>query len=191
MTNRRRREPRWWYGGDVHSLFPDARASHIPAIMTTRVIARLAPSLARRVLASGAIGGLGGVMLWLAASHPAPTFGLVSGLVVLAALCFVAAVLVWQATSIGLVLTEAELRDTRGRQLFGLDEVQQIEKGVLHWKPAGGFAVVLNAPKPRIWVPGLWWRFGRRVMVGGATNGGEAKAMADLMRDELDRQREG
>ena len=109
----------------------------------------------------------------------------------MAVLCFAAAVLVWQATSIGLVLTEAELRDTRGRQLFGLDEVQQIEKGVLHWKPAGGFAVVLNAPKPRVWVPGLWWRIGRRVMVGGATNGGEAKAMADLMRDELDRQREG
>lgn len=156
--------------------------------MTERIISRLAPSIARRILASGSPAGLGVVVFWIAANHPAPSASLLLGLGALGLSALAFAVLVWRATAVGLVLTEAELRDTTGRQLFALADVQQVEKGALSWKPAGGFAVVLTAPKPRVWVPGLWWRLGRRVMIGGATNGGEAKAMADLLRIELDEQ---
>ncbi len=157
--------------------------------MEEKIISRLAPSLARRLLATGTTGGLGVVMVWLAATHPAPSAALLAGLGALALLSFTGAALVWRATALGLELTREELRDTGGRQLFALDDVAEIEKGLLAWKPAGGFAVVLHDAKPRIWVPGLWWRVGRRVMIGGATNGGEAKAMADLMRAEIDRRK--
>lgn len=155
--------------------------------MSEKIISRLRPSLARRVLAAGSPAGLGVIVIWLAANHPAPSAGLLAGLLALALASFAFAAITWRATALGLELTEAELRDTNGRRLFELSEVSAIEKSVLSWKPAGGFAVVLNEPRSRVWVPGLWWRVGRRVMIGGATNSGEAKAMADLMRMELDR----
>jgi len=158
--------------------------------MEEQVIARLAPTPARRIIAAGSLLGLGLVILWLAANQPAQSAGLLSGLVVLALASVALSVLIWRATGVGLILTATEMRDTADRRLFLLSEVEQIEKGVLAWKPAGGFAVVLNKPQKRVWVPGIWWRLGRRVMIGGATNSGEAKAMADLMRAELDRQKQ-
>ena len=30
------------------------------------------------------------------------------------------------------------------------------------------------------WAPGVWWRFGRRLGVGGSVSGFEAKAMAEM-----------
>ena len=157
--------------------------------MTDTVISRLRPSMARRVLAAGANGALGLMILWLVAmtSGRAPMLMLV--LLILGALSIGFAVLVWRATAKGLVLTSAGLQEEEtGRVLFRLEDVDKIERGLLHWKPAGGFAVVTSKPLGRAWVPGLWWRAGRRVMIGGATNGGEAKAMADLMRAEITRQ---
>ena len=155
--------------------------------MSEKVIATLAPTPARRVIAVAAIGGIGAVVLWMAATYPAPSAAILVGLVGLAVLCFAAAAYVWRVSAVRLELTEHELRDTAGRQLFALADVDQIEKGMLAWKPAGGFAVVLKSRKGRIWVPGVWWRLGRRVMIGGATNSGEAKAMADLMAEALNR----
>lgn len=157
-------------------------------VMTERIISTLKPSPARRILASGASAGLGLVLLWLLVSQPGREPMLLIGLLTMSALCFGFAVVTWRATAKGLILTDDVLREDQGRVLFQLADVARIERSLLGWKPAGGFAVVTTTPKPRAWVPGLWWRAGRRVMIGGATNGGEAKAMADLMQAELIRQ---
>jgi hypothetical protein len=39
----------------------------------------------------------------------------------------------------------------------------------------------LKTPASRVWAPGLWWRFGKRVGVGGVTPAGQGKAMADVI----------
>ena len=31
------------------------------------------------------------------------------------------------------------------------------------------------------WAPGMWWRVGRRVGVGGLTGGAESRAVADAL----------
>jgi len=43
------------------------------------------------------------------------------------------------------------------------------------------YAVVLRSPARFKWVPGLYWRVGRRIGVGGATHPSQAKAMAELL----------
>ncbi|MEM9318975.1 MAG: hypothetical protein AAGA70_08195 [Pseudomonadota bacterium] len=155
--------------------------------MDERVISRLTPRPARRALAVGSPAGLGLVILWLAAAQPAGSVLLLIGLLVLAAASLGFSFRVWRATAVSLELTETGLREAGrgGRVLCLLTDVDHVERGLLAWKPSGGFAIHLTASAERTWAPGLWWRGGKRVMVGGATNGGEAKAMADLMRLEL------
>ncbi|MEM6609343.1 MAG: hypothetical protein AAF689_12250 [Pseudomonadota bacterium] len=156
--------------------------------MSDRIIARLTPTPARRATAAIAPGGLGGVILWLAVQQPAQSAPFLGLLLVIALVCLGLAYRAWRATATYLELTPEVLREATGRELCQLADVARVESSLLSWKPAGGFAVHLKTPAGRAWAPGLWWRLGRRVMVGGATNSGEAKAMADLMRIELARQ---
>jgi hypothetical protein len=83
-----------------------------------------------------------------------------------------------------LELTRTELRETGGRVLFTLDEVDSIDRSIFAFKPAGGFLVRLKArtSRGRVYAPALWWRSGKRVAVGGATAGSQAKPVADLIR---------
>jgi hypothetical protein len=83
-----------------------------------------------------------------------------------------------------LELTRSALREAGGRVLFTLDEVDSIDRSIFAFKPAGGFLVRLTAPttRGRAYAPALWWRSGRRVAVGGATAGSQAKPVADLIR---------
>ncbi|MCZ6663693.1 MAG: hypothetical protein O7B81_00130 [Gammaproteobacteria bacterium] len=53
-------------------------------------------------------------------------------------------------------------------------------------KPTNGFVVRARNSMPAAWTPGIWWRLGRRIGVGGLTGGGEGEAMAELL-DELSR----
>ena len=42
-----------------------------------------------------------------------------------------------------------------------------------------GFVVRARNSMPAAWTPGIWWRMGRRIGVGGLT--GEGEAMAELL----------
>jgi hypothetical protein len=39
----------------------------------------------------------------------------------------------------------------------------------------------LSDKAPRAWYPGLWWRMGRRVGIGGVTSAAQTKAMAEII----------
>jgi len=81
----------------------------------------------------------------------------------------------------GLVLTREGLQTTEGEMLAAIENVQQVERGVFAFKPSNGFLVRLIKAEPKGWAPGVWWRFGRRIGVGGTLSGGQTRAMADLM----------
>lgn len=74
-----------------------------------------------------------------------------------------------------------QLIDDSGAVLCTLDEIVEVERGMSLFKPSNGFALRLNADRPRGWSPGLWWRTGRRVGVGGATPGRGSRNMADAI----------
>ena len=85
------------------------------------------------------------------------------------------------ATTRKLHLTETALIDSEGEVLARVEDIVSVNRGMLAIKPSNGFMLLLKDPAPRAWQPGLWWRFGRRVAVGGVTSGGQTRPMADII----------
>lgn len=86
-----------------------------------------------------------------------------------------------RATALGLELTEDELRDTDGRVLVRVAQILAVDRGTFAFKPSGGFVLKLADAPGTAWQPGLWWRFGKRLGVGGVTARVQARHMADAI----------
>ncbi|MCR9086281.1 MAG: hypothetical protein NXH97_06020 [Rhodobacteraceae bacterium] len=142
----------------------------------------LSPSPIRRRLAVGVLGGTGALLIWLALTAPqsAPVWQLL--LVAFGAGAIWAALKLWKATVHHLVLTTEELRTSDGTVLCRLDAVVGIDRGAFAFKPSNGFVLKLERPSgPRGWAPGLWWRTGSRIGIGGVTPAAQGKVMAELI----------
>jgi hypothetical protein len=142
------------------------------------VIVTLQASQLRRIFAYSAVFGLGALVVLLAFVRP-PTIGFQIFLIVLGAGTLVVAERLRRATLLGIVLTETELRDTGGQLLTTLDNIRSVDRGAFAFKPSNGFVLRLHNSAPRVWAPGLWWRFSTRIGVGGVTASGPAKYMAE------------
>jgi hypothetical protein len=127
------------------------------------------------------LGLLGAILLWIALAAPPAAPGWRIFLLAFGALGWFGAWRLWKATGPALVLTGDRLADSTGRTVARLDEIEGVERGMLAFKPSNGFLLRLSRPGTRHWSPGLWWRLGRRVGVGGVTGAGETRAMADLI----------
>ncbi|WP_157982183.1 hypothetical protein [Oceanicella sp. SM1341] len=152
-------------------------------------IARLGCAAPRRFIATAVLAGLGVFMAVIAAEQEGAWKTLVLGLAGLGALAL--ALLVWRATGTAVLLTEDALVTSDGRLLTALDEIEAVENGFLAFRPANGFVLRLRHPMPRGFAPGLWWRFGRRLGVGGSVSAPEAKAMAQAISMRLAARRAG
>lgn len=153
----------------------------------SEVIARIAPSAPRRWFAVSVMAAVGVVLIYIVLVRPPdgrlwPTFLFAVGVGSLWL-----AWRVWQATATAIELLENELRDTVGRVICRLDDIDRVEIGVFALKPTNGFLLKLKHSGPRAWQPGLWWRFGHRVGVGGVTAGSEARAMAEVISAMVER----
>lgn len=146
------------------------------------VLAHLRASAPRRLVGTGVLAALGLFFLVVATQALSGTPVVMAVLLVLGALILWLAVRLWQGTAAGLVLTRTDLRDTDGRLLTPVDQIRTIERGVFAFKPAGGFTIITAEPTgPAVWSPGLWWRAGRRIGVGGVTHRHEGRYMAEVL----------
>lgn len=146
------------------------------------VLERISPNTARRVMATGCLGCLGVLLLWIAATQPPVDIGWLVFLILMGAGSLWLAWIVWDVSSRTLELTRLELREVGGRVLFTIDNVESVDRGFFAFKPAGGFLIRLKEPQgAKAYAPGLWWRRGRRVAVGGVTAARESKSVADLI----------
>ncbi|WP_052700867.1 hypothetical protein [Loktanella sp. S4079] len=144
----------------------------------TEVQASIHVSTPRRIVAFCVSLVLGCLVIYIALRQPpAPVFLVFMLAFGLAALWL--AEKIRRAPFCTIELTETELRDTNGTSIARLDEIKNIDRGVLAIKPSNGFTLILKNTKPRAWAPGLWWRLGRRVGVGGITSAGQTKFMAE------------
>lgn len=142
------------------------------------VYARVSASGPRRLFAYAVLLALGGVLIYAPIASP-PSFFWTLFMFTLGAATFVLAERMRRATRLALLLTETDLRDESGRVLAQMDEIQQVSRGAFAMKPSNGFTLLLREPQSRAWAPGVWWRLGRRVGVGGVTSAGAAKFMAE------------
>mgnify|MGYP003631041448 FL=1 len=141
------------------------------------VFVSVSSSPMRRIFACTVIYGLGVLLIYVALVRP-------NGVWVFVLLGFGVVVLLLaerlrQATKLVIELTQTQLRDSQGRVLADIADVVSVERGAFAMKPSNGFSLVLREKAPRAWVPGMWWRMGRRVGVGGTTGAGPAKFMAE------------
>ncbi len=85
------------------------------------------------------------------------------------------------ATLDGLVLTRDGLQTSSGTMLATMDNIDKVERGVFAFKPSNGFLVRLKSVDGTGWAPGVWWKFGRRIGVGGTLSNGQTRAMAEMI----------
>ncbi|MCY4303215.1 MAG: hypothetical protein OXC62_00250 [Aestuariivita sp.] len=93
----------------------------------------------------------------------------------------------YNATTGWLEFTENGLFNEKGEVVVLLKNIVGIDRGIFAFKPSNGFLITLKSPNKFSWEPGLWWRIGRRLGVGGVTHVGQAKVVADLISIKLKR----
>lgn len=147
----------------------------------SEVLAMLRVSPVRRVLGLAVMGLLAGLLLYIALVRPPVAPGWRAFLLALGGGTLLLAEAMRRATGRTLLLTRAGLFDGDGREIARIDRIAGVERGAFAFKPSNGFTLRLSEPGPRAWAPGVWWRLGRRVGVGGVTSAGEARAIADLL----------
>ena len=142
------------------------------------IYATVHASPVRRLFAYGILFVLGALVIYTTLARPPALHWMIFMLVFGVAMLWLAERL-RRATTMAIELTEDELRDSSGTVLARIADVRMVERGALAFKPSNGFTLVMAKKKPRAWAPGLWWRVGRRVGVGGVTSAGASKFMAE------------
>lgn len=149
--------------------------------MQDDIQATIQPSLFRRALAVGLTGVSGVLLIYLGLGEQ--TVGLVWKLLMVAGgagVLFLADRL-WRSTGRSIDLTEQGLVDSGGTVLCAFDNIAKVERSAFAFKPSNGLLIHLKTPVGRAWAPGLWWRFGRKIGIGGVTTSRQAKFMADMI----------
>ena len=159
--------------------------------MPDDVIARIRPTPARRALALLMLFGLGGMLIYLALAAPPAHLGWQVFLLAVGAGALVLGERMRRATSKSVELTEEELRVSDGTVLARMEDIVGLDRGLFAFKPSNGFVVLVAEPGPAAWAPGLWWRIGRRIGIGGVTPSAEGKFAAELIAQHLARRDAG
>ncbi|MEL7166204.1 MAG: hypothetical protein AAGL96_12100 [Pseudomonadota bacterium] len=144
------------------------------------ILATVNASPGRRILGVGGVWLLAGIVLWVAVTTP-PALGWQVFLLAVGGSAIWLAERMRRATALRLELTETELRDSGGTVIARTDDIIGLDRGIFAFKPSNGFLLKLRQAEGRVWRPGLWWRLGNRVGIGGMTPGHQAKVMAEVI----------
>ena len=144
-------------------------------------IVTISSSPVRRMFSIGILMLLGGMLIYLAFAVPLASVARQIGLIVIGIGVLILGDKLRRSTALSIVLSESGISDSSGRQLCRMEDIAGIDRGAFAIKPANGFMLRTKNPLGRHWSPGLWWRFGRRIGVGGATSCSESKMMAEVI----------
>ena len=142
------------------------------------VYALVNASQGRRWMGYGVLFALGAFVIYTTLSHP-PSLPWMIFMLVFGVIMLWLAERLRRATTMQITLTVDGLYDSSGAELAALDNVLSVSRGAFAMKPSNGFTLILREPGARAWAPGLWWRWGRRVGVGGVTAAGQSRFMAE------------
>ncbi len=148
--------------------------------MQQEVLAKVKASTPRRWLGVGMLAVVGAMVLYVAmATPPEPVWQVF--LFVVGAAAFWLAFRMWYATDDWIELTQTELRTGTGRVIARVQDIEAVDRGVFAFKPSNGFLVRTRTKGENAWAPGLWWRLGQRVGIGGMTAAAETKFMSEML----------
>lgn len=144
------------------------------------VLATVSASKGRRVLGLTSLGLLGILLIYIAFERP-PSLGWQVFLIVIGAGSLWITYAMRRATGSVVVLTPEELRDADGTIIARIEDIEGMDRGFFAFKPSNGFLLKTKASTKTIWRPGLWWRWGRRIGIGGMTPGSQTKFMSEII----------
>jgi len=145
------------------------------------ILATVTASPARRWMGVLTMYALAGLLFWIAFSQPPSVQWLVFLLVVGAGSLWLAERM-RRATQRVITLTRTELRDSEGDVIAYVADVMRVDRGVFAFKPSNGFLIRTSTPAgPRAWQPGVWWRMGNQIGIGGMTPGRQTKPMSEIL----------
>ena len=124
---------------------------------------------------------LGFLMFVIALTQPPQELHLLAVLIIVGIAALWSAWSMYKASTDAVILTRSALTSRSGTELCRIADIMSVDRGALAFKPSGGFLLGLRSRQSAAWVPGLWWRLGRRIGVGGVTRSAEARAMAELI----------
>ena len=149
--------------------------------MSDEILMTVHASAPRRFFAVCTLLGLGVVLLYISVARPPAELGLHIFLIGFGLVALWLAERLRRATGVRLDLTKMELRTGEGEVLALVGDMEALDRGVFAWKPSNGFLLRLTHKGPRRWEPGMWWRIGRRIGVGGVASAPQTKAMAEVI----------
>lgn len=144
------------------------------------VLAVVRASTGRRVLGLVSLGLLGVLLIYIAFATP-PSVGWQVFLIAVGAAALWCADAMRRATASCIELTPLVLRDGDGTVIAHVADIQGMDRGLFAFKPSNGFLIKTATSGTRVWRPGLWWRFGRRIGIGGMTPGSQTKFMSEIL----------
>ncbi|MBO27759.1 MAG: hypothetical protein CML61_03205 [Rhodobacteraceae bacterium] len=145
------------------------------------VLAIASASPGRRFLGLGSLLMLGLMVIYVALARP-PAFGWQLFLLALGIAAIASAEAMRRSTASRVELTPTELRDGDGTVIARTEDIIGLDRGFFAFKPSNGFLLKTSAAAgPRSWRPGLWWRMGRRIGIGGMTPGNQTKFMSEVI----------
>ncbi|MFK7835385.1 MAG: hypothetical protein AB8B60_04130 [Sulfitobacter sp.] len=136
--------------------------------------------MGRRILGLTSLGLLGVLLIYIAFARP-PSVGWQVFLLVVGAASLWVTDAMRRATASVIELTPKELRDADGTVIARVDDIVGMDRGFFAFKPSNGFLLKTRSGEGRTWRPGLWWRMGRRVGIGGMTPGSQTKFMSEVL----------
>lgn len=148
--------------------------------MSDEILATVSASQPRRWLGVGLLALVGGLVIYVAFAAP-PSLGWQAFLVLVGAGALWMAERMRRATETCIELTRSELRDTVGDCIARVEDIERLDRGMFAFKPSNGFLITTRASGARAWRPGLWWRMGRRIGVGGVTPAAQTKFMSEML----------
>lgn len=151
------------------------------AIAEDEVLAVVRASTGRRVMGVGSMGVLGLVLLIIAVTTPPVNVAWLAFLLIAGGVAIWLAEAMRRATALAVELTHDGLRCSDGEMIATIDQIETLDRGVFAFKPSNGFLMKLNVKGPARWRPGLWWRTGSLVGIGGVTAASQAKQMSEMI----------
>ncbi|MDC1399526.1 hypothetical protein N8306_03270 [Yoonia sp.] len=142
------------------------------------IYATVHASPGRRWFGYGVLFSLGAIVLYTTLAHP-PALHWMIFMLIFGVLMLWLAERLRRTTAMVITLTKDELHDSSGTVLARLEDVYSVERGAFALKPSNGFTLVMKQKGQRSWAPGMWWRMGYRVGVGGVTAAGQSRFMAE------------
>lgn len=152
----------------------------LPKFDPNEVLATAGASAGRRFLGLVSLGGLGLLMLYIAITESPALEWRIFLLVLGAGMLWLTDVM-RRATATKIELTETELRDTDGTRIALVEDIDGMDRGFFAFKPSNGFLLRTRTKGENVWRPGMWWRVGRRIGVGGMTPAHQCKHISEII----------